>query len=576
MKYIKVYLFLIFHSFSYATNWYIDNQATGANDGTSWENAWQSFADINWSLIQPGDTIYISGGTSGKTYNENLIIAASGTNGNPIFIKSGQDIGHTGRVIIKGTVNFGAANWVVLNGNYNNNQNIEITNPTAVGIYSTSPIGIKIQYVEVHDCGDERDEHGIWFNGYNGLPSDAEIAYSYIHDNYQDGINVNRSKGASYGEISIHHNIIERNGDDGIQIAAGADIYNNIIRDRVDTGAPSHADGIQGVGSYFRIYNNEIYDFSNSMIFIETTQESVGHWQIYNNVLYMDDMIPSYTRGIQLKAKGPNTGDTLELVIWDDILVANNTIADFTDYLALYISKANTVITLSITNLTWVNNIIYNCGYSVAVALGDYGSEEDLVFDNNIVFAGDSGSAAISYRGTLYENAEALNNATSFSHNSSAEPVFVNYGGRNFHLSPVDTVAIDKGADLATYFTTDKDGISRPQGSAWDIGAYEYVQTKIREIFHGKRNYKLFIIPNILKNGNLIRYFLPKKSDVKVTLYNVSGQIVKTLVNKKQNAGWHFVTVINKNTPGIYFIRLKTGNLEKICKLLIIKQKNGR
>ena len=36
--------------------------------------------------------------------------------------------------------------------------------------------------------------------------------------------------------------------------------------------------------------------------------------------------------------------------------------------------------------------------------------------------------------------------------------------------------AKDAGVSLSSYLSTDKNGISRPQGSAWDIGAYEYVQ----------------------------------------------------------------------------------------------------
>ena len=33
-----------------------------------------------------------------------------------------------------------------------------------------------------------------------------------------------------------------------------------------------------------------------------------------------------------------------------------------------------------------------------------------------------------------------------------------------------DTVAINAAVDLSAYFTTDKDGVVRPQGTGWDIG----------------------------------------------------------------------------------------------------------
>ena len=37
--------------------------------------------------------------------------------------------------------------------------------------------------------------------------------------------------------------------------------------------------------------------------------------------------------------------------------------------------------------------------------------------------------------------------------------------------------SINRGANLSAYFSTDKVGTIRPQGSAWDIGAYEYTGT---------------------------------------------------------------------------------------------------
>ena len=63
----------------------------------------------------------------------------------------------------------------------------------------------------------------------------------------------------------------------------------------------------------------------------------------------------------------------------------------------------------------------------------------------------------------------------------NAMPSFVSYtqfGGdtNDMRLSSSDTVATDRGQNVANLdprFAYDYLGISRPQGVAWDIGAYE-------------------------------------------------------------------------------------------------------
>jgi hypothetical protein len=51
-------------------------------------------------------------------------------------------------------------------------------------------------------------------------------------------------------------------------------------------------------------------------------------------------------------------------------------------------------------------------------------------------------------------------------------PVFVNPSSDNYQLT-VGSPAIDAGTTNA--YTTDILGVTRPQGSAFDIGAYEFV-----------------------------------------------------------------------------------------------------
>ena len=48
----------------------------------------KSFLLLSWSSIQPGDIVYISGGSDSTQYNEQLTVGKSGTAGNPITYNS--------------------------------------------------------------------------------------------------------------------------------------------------------------------------------------------------------------------------------------------------------------------------------------------------------------------------------------------------------------------------------------------------------------------------------------------------------------------------------------------------------
>ena len=102
---IILYLVSGFMISIYGTNHYVAKNAGGSNDGSSWSNAWESFSVINWSVVQPGDVIYISGGSDSTVYTETMTIGKNGTSTNKIIITKGIDAGHNGKVVIYGVSN---------------------------------------------------------------------------------------------------------------------------------------------------------------------------------------------------------------------------------------------------------------------------------------------------------------------------------------------------------------------------------------------------------------------------------------------------------------------------------------
>jgi len=105
LLYLSV-LFLFITTITNATDYYVDNTVPSSGNGLSWATAWKNISNISWSSIQPGDIVYISGGSDSTQYNEQLTVGKSGTAGSPITIIAGKyspsSSGHSGRVIIDG------------------------------------------------------------------------------------------------------------------------------------------------------------------------------------------------------------------------------------------------------------------------------------------------------------------------------------------------------------------------------------------------------------------------------------------------------------------------------------------
>jgi hypothetical protein len=78
--------------------------------------------------------------------------------------------------------------------------------------------------------------------------------------------------------------------------------------------------------------------------------------------------------------------------------------------------------------------------------------------------------------------------------------------------------------------------------------------------------------PNPFNPSTTIRYGLPSRAHVSLTLFNTLGQSVSTLMNGEQGAGYYEVQFNATNlSSGVYFYRIQAGDFIATKRLLLVK-----
>jgi len=142
--------------------------------------------------------------------------------------------------------------------------------------------------------------------------------------------------------------------------------------------------------------------------------------------------------------------------------------------------------------------------------------------------------------------------------------------------SGIDSIQV--GDDWYYSPATDKSGRSRPDDvdSFVDMGAQESEFPNgignedsdfLLTSFSLKQNY-----PNPFNPTTIINYELPITNDVELSIYNLLGQKVVTLVSEKQKAGHHQVEWDASGfASGIYYYKIKAGNFVETRKMVYLK-----
>lgn len=92
------------------------------------------------------------------------------------------------------------------------------------------------------------------------------------------------------------------------------------------------------------------------------------------------------------------------------------------------------------------------------------------------------------------------------------------------------------------------------------------------------KKYGLFQnIPNPFNPETIIQYQLPKKSKVRLEVYNIVGKLIKTLINKSQTAGYYTIRWNGNDkyghpvASGVYLYKIMTEEFVQVRKMLLIR-----
>ena len=444
-------LLVMIQAQAFAASHYINAAATGTNDGSSWANAFPSFAAAITSGMIRGDTYYVAGGT----YNESPYINVPLSGSLWVYIKkanltdNGSDPGwdpsfattvatvtmfdlDKGYVSIDGVTGSGTAGhgFHILNpGTGTNTDSVLLEN--GKGPFSLNHCNIEGSGF----AATANPTTGIYYN--NSTPvKNLYVGNCWIHQVTTNGVIFIDLVGTSYNDpgFTFENNVISESGGcldptnhgQGMQLGYTSELGFCIIRNNT--------------------YRNIVG--SGMIVFLGSTGANHHDIQIYNNSFYITDLIT-------YNVISPG-------VIWAE-------------------AQRNGATGVFITNLSVINNTFYNLGSATASSVNgsvilEAPASGNILVNNlweNCRLIGANEGFAVESNSGYYNNNLNVPTGIPKEVNGSAT-TFVNGPAYNFNLVS-GGYAIGRGTNFPSIFTTDANGT--PRGGVWDLGAFQFQTT---------------------------------------------------------------------------------------------------
>jgi hypothetical protein len=455
-------LSIFFLDIAFATNHYVDKNANGLNNGTSWTNAWQSFSNINWNAMGAGDTLFISGGMDSTTYNENLTVGASGNTSGLLVIRPGLSTGHNGRVIIAGGTS--GNNITVQDKKYVRLEKLEITmaRGTTQGIYvkGTGVGAANVVYIDSCSIISRTSTAENWCMRIDGWNTPRAITWGdsiFVRYGYYEntratpiGVQCDAIIAQCVQNIFIIGNTIFVKND---WPTAPAPTHNDCFSTDNETGNLTIA------GNQF--YNLQTQNVQSQAVILGSLS---GYLKFYNNVVYGHFQ--------HLGGYWPQTMSIYSSPYACDYYIYSNTFQGGSNSYVLMMETGS-------NSTVYLKNNIFDASSGNAVRVHfrvttptysqiDGNLYGDLSDANNKIMSTPDGS--LSMANLISRGAET----TGIGANRwNVDPLFTNETSYDYSLQATSP-AINQGVTLGPPYNTDIDGIPRPQGAGYDISAYEF------------------------------------------------------------------------------------------------------
>ncbi|MCF7911714.1 MAG: T9SS type A sorting domain-containing protein [Candidatus Cloacimonetes bacterium] len=345
----------------------------------------------------------------------------------------------------------------------------------------------------------------------------------------------------TFNNVTVANNRSSRQGA-GMLFDGSIPIMTNML---IEGNCCYGIDYSMGGGMYFRasnpwlrnvvVRNNSVFYFGGGIYLNEFCEARLENVQITDNEAYHSG------GGIGVY------NAAAELV---NVTIAENRSQDYGGGLSSYQSST-----------TLVNCIFWN-NLPGEIYLEDY---ENNPGEMNIAYSDVSGGEA----GVVVND----NHLNWLGHNIDADPLFMDIINGDYHLES-SSPCVDAGTDYFIYEDEVLVDLSEEQywGSDPDLGAYEYFSDDSAEAEILPVGISMHNFPNPFNPETRIYFELQEPVKVKLSVYNVKGQLAEELINDNLEAGEHDVVWdASRMSSGVYLVRLQAGVETTVGKVLLLK-----